>query len=69
MKTIFRRNISGSGRLLRGLASVITAGTAWWIYPYSRAGAGALILLAAFLAFEAARGWCAARACGIKTPF
>jgi hypothetical protein len=25
--------------------------------------------LALFLFFEAVRGWCGARACGIKTPF
>lgn len=68
MKTICRPNISGVGRLLRGLAGILTAGTAWWVCSYSRAGAGALVLLGAFLGFEAARGWCVARACGIKMP-
>ena len=27
------------------------------------------LLLGIFTLFEAARGWCAFRACGVKTPF
>ena len=32
-------------------------------------GEGGLVLAAGFLAFEATRGWCALRACGVKTKF
>jgi len=67
MKGLFRRNIDKKGRVARGLAAaalLVGAGIAWatsvWL---------ALVLFAAgiFVAFEALRGWCALRACGIKT--
>ena len=60
-------NIDGRGRALRaaaGLAFVIAAVLA---FPHARVAAIACAGAAAFLFFEAARGWCAARACGIKT--
>jgi len=63
----FRPNIQRNGRIARGVigslclvAGIIVAG------DYSLWG---LILVAAgiFAIFEAMRGWCFARACGIKT--
>ncbi len=65
----FTSNITTKGRLLRGvvalllLAAAVIAGfttDSWW---------AALLLLAGglFTAYEAASGWCVARACGIKT--
>jgi hypothetical protein len=66
----FRRNLDYRGRMARGvigalclIAGIIVAGDVeWWI---------GLILVAAglFALFEAIRGWCIARACGIKTKF
>jgi hypothetical protein len=38
-------------------------------WPHSRAAGIALAGSALFVAFEAARGWCALRACGVKTKF
>ncbi len=67
MKRLFTPNISNTGRLIRGflaLALFISAGFAL------RASLWAgLVLLAfgGFVLFEAVRGWCAVRACGIKT--
>ena len=62
-------NIDNKGRLFRaagagviGIAAVVL----WWSSPAVAVG---LALAAAFLAFEAARGWCALRACGVKTKF
>ncbi len=66
-----KSNIDRKGRLIRALmaggilgSSIVAYFAGWpvWI---------CLILLLAglFVAFEAARGWCAARACGIKTKF
>jgi len=64
----FTPNISRAGRVVRASGAVlfaISAGVAW---SHSAWVAIALGAAAAFLAFEAAKGWCAARACGIKTP-
>ena len=65
----FAPNINSRGRLIRALigmvffvAALIVGQSIWWV--------GLLLGLgAAFTWFEAARGWCAARACGIKTKF
>jgi hypothetical protein len=65
----FKPNISRHGRIARGVigalclvAGIIIAG------DYSLWG---LIFVAAglFAIYEAVRGWCLARACGIKTKF
>jgi hypothetical protein len=63
----FRPNISNRGRVLRGilaLALFIGAGFAFGSSPIT-----GFILLAfgGFVLFEALKGWCAVRACGIKT--
>jgi hypothetical protein len=67
MKKLFQPNIGKTGRLIRSLIGLILLGLAiaasrWhWL-----AGAG-LVAGGAFCLFEAARGWCVARACGVKT--
>lgn len=67
MKTFMNPNINNRGRIVRGIASLallVGAGfgftVAWWL-------GGLLLASAMFVAFEALRGWCALRACGIKT--
>jgi len=64
---LFAPNISNKGRVVRALGSipflvgaVFTYSTSFWL-------ALGLVALAAFVLFEALRGWCALRACGIKT--
>lgn len=63
----FQPNIQKNGRIFRGLlavsllAAAIFAESAHWVLRVS------LLVAAAFVAFEAARGWCVVRACGIKT--
>lgn len=67
MKPFFARNIDHNGRLVRGfgaLALIVGAGfgftTSIWF--------GIVLLVAGlFVAFEALRGWCVLRACGIRT--
>ncbi len=67
MKKFLAPNISGKGRALRGFGALalLTGGgltlTQWpWL--------GAILLVSGgFVAFEALRGWCLLRACGIKT--
>ena len=67
MKKLFTPNITNKGRLVRGI---------WALLFFVGAGCGfsvslwlGLVLTAsgAFILFEALRGWCALRACGIKT--
>lgn len=69
-------NIDRRGRIVRAISGVIflAAGVLLWFldWPHGtvlrwllRIG---LPLIGAVQLFEARRGWCAARACGVKTP-
>lgn len=67
MKKLFSPNIGNKGRLLRGFfALLLLIGAAFGSTVSVWLG---LVLLAsgAFVLFESLRGWCALRACGIKT--
>jgi hypothetical protein len=67
MKRLFSPNIDKKGRLVRGcLALALLAGAAIGFTASVWLG---VVLLAsgAFVLFESLRGWCALRACGIKT--
>jgi hypothetical protein len=64
-----QRNICRRGRLLRAVTGLALLGAAAW--SAARGAPGWLVVAVAvgglFALFEAAVGWCAARACGIKT--
>jgi hypothetical protein len=64
-----QRNICGRGRLLRAGTGLALLGAAGLLA--ARDVPGWLVLAVAasglFALFEAAAGWCVARACGIKT--
>jgi len=67
MKGHFQPNIGKTGRIIRaliGLTLLVAAFAAWRVHWLASAGfaAGGVFCL-----FEAMRGWCFARACGIKT--
>ena len=67
MKPLFPRNIGNTGRLVRGLgalALIIGGGFGFFVSVWLGA---VLVLLGVFVLFEALRGWCVMRACGIKT--
>ncbi len=67
MKRRFSPNIDNKGRLLRGtLALLLFIGAG---FGFATAPWLGLVLVAsgAFVLFEALRGWCGLRACGIKT--
>ena len=67
MKPIFSRNIDNKGRFARGLGALgLLVGAGFGLRLSVWLG---LVLLASglFVAFEALRGWCALRACGIRT--
>jgi hypothetical protein len=63
----FAPNIGTSGRIARGLCGFLALVAAWF-YREHIAGCVALVLSGVFMLFEAFRGWCLARACGLKTP-
>ncbi len=67
MKSIFSRNIDNKGRLVRGLAALVLLVGAVFSFTVSVWLGLALLASGLFIAFEALRGWCALRACGIKT--
>lgn len=69
MKKFFSTNIDGRGRLIRGVlgAALVIAGVV--VCNYQIVAATALILSGGFCLFEAVRGWCVMRACGVKTRF
>jgi len=67
MKPLFSRNIGNTGRLVRGLgalALIVGAGFGFFVSVWMGA---VLAVLGVFVLFEALRGWCVMRACGIKT--
>lgn len=69
MKAFFSRNIDHKGRVLRGGWGVACLIGAWFAFGGSL-WLGLLLGACGGLAiFEAVRGWCLMRACGIKTRF
>ena len=62
-------NLDSKGRIIRAIGALALAVAAFFTWPHSRAAGIALAASAVFVAFEAARGWCALRACGVKTKF
>ena len=67
MKPIFACNINNTGRLVRGLgalALLIGAGFGFFVSVWLGV---ALAVSGVFVLFEALRGWCVLRACGLRT--
>ena len=67
MKPFFSRNISNTGRLVRALgalALLLGAGFGFFVSVWLGA---VLAVSGVFVLFEALRGWCVLRACGLRT--
>jgi hypothetical protein len=67
MKSSFSRNISNTGRVVRALgalALLLGAGFGFFVSVWLGA---VLAVSGVFVLFEAVRGWCVLRACGLKT--
>jgi hypothetical protein len=69
MSRIFKRNIDATGRVLRGLFALGLFLAAVLVWPHLSWAAVILGLCGGFVLFEALRGWCVMRACGIKTKY
>lgn len=66
----FRPNLDRKGRLLRGgLGLALLTGGAWLLWDAQPWSGGALMAGSIVVLFEAVRGWCIVRACGIKTKY
>jgi len=63
-----KQNIDSKGRAARGGIAVIFLLTGGCLIPETAFLATIFIFIGLFCAFEAWIGWCAVRACGVKTP-
>jgi hypothetical protein len=61
-------NIDERGRAARGGLAVIFVLAGGCLLPEASILAAVFIVIGLFCAFEAWVGWCAVRACGVKTP-
>ena len=67
MSNFFRPNITRNGRIARGVIGTVCLIAGIIIVDFNL-GVGLIFVVAGLFAiFEAMRGWCLARACGIKT--
>ena len=69
MGKFFKTNIDRRGRIARTVWGVLTTGGGIALLSWNRWAGSVLIAVGVFSFFEAARGWCVVRACGIKTKF
>lgn len=67
MKNFFRPNLDHRGRIARGVIGCICLMAGIITVDYHLATGLALVVAGLFGIFEAVRGWCLARACGLKT--
>jgi hypothetical protein len=69
MNRFFSRNLDFRGRMARGVIGTICLIAGIVIVDYSLRFGLVFVAAGLFAMFEAIRGWCIARACGIKTKF
>ena len=67
MRKFFAPNIGGPGRIVRLVLGIVLIIGAFVVARYSWWACGVLAVSGAFGLYEAFRGWCLMRACGIKT--
>ena len=67
MSTPFAPNINSTGRLVRAIMALLLFVGAAFTASHSWLLAILLLASAFFVLFEAVRGWCALRACGVRT--
>jgi len=67
MKKFFQPNLETRGRLVRGGGGIAFVAGGAALCGVNLAVSVILILSGGFMLFEAVRGWCVMRACGIKT--
>ena len=63
-----KQNIDERGRAARGGLAVVFVLAGGCLLPEASILGAIFIVIGLFCAFEAWVGWCAVRACGVKTP-
>jgi hypothetical protein len=69
IRAFFARNISNTGRIIRGGWAIACFVGAWFAFAVWTWLGVLLVAFGILAVFEAVRGWCVMRACGIKTRF
>ncbi|HVV70393.1 MAG TPA: YgaP-like transmembrane domain [Verrucomicrobiae bacterium] len=67
MRKLLTPNITAWGRVVRALWGAALVAAALWLTAAPAWLRITLLVAAGFALFEALRGWCVMRACGIKT--
>ena len=67
MSNFFRPNIKRQGRIARGVIGTFSLIAGIILVDYKLWLGLIFVVAGLFAIFEAVRGWCLARACGIKT--
>ena len=67
MKRFFRPNIDHRGRIARGVVGSLCLIAGIVIVDFQLTVGLIFVVAGLFAIFEALRGWCLARACGLKT--
>jgi hypothetical protein len=67
MARFFDRNISFQGRMARGISGTILLISGIILADFTLWACLPLVAVGLFCIFEAVRGWCFLRACGVKT--
>lgn len=65
----WKPNLGSGGRWLRGVAGLVMVVAGLLLVTQATVLGAAFLASGAFVLFEAARGWCVLRACGIRTKF
>lgn len=66
---LLQQNIGKAGRVIRAVFGLILLGIAIWINDVQSVRSVGLAIAGVFCLLQAKRGWCIARACGVKTPW
>jgi hypothetical protein len=69
MRKFLAPNIDWRGRLARAIYGAAMLAAAWFLRHYGAWVIGVLAGSGIFAFYEALRGWCVLRACGIKTKY
>jgi hypothetical protein len=67
VKRFFRPNINHRGRIARGVVGTLCLIAGIVIVDFQLIVGLIFVVAGLFALFEAVRGWCLARACGLKT--
>jgi len=67
MSTFFKKNIGRHGRMARGMVGAVLLIAGIIMADFRLAVALPLVAAGLFCIFEAIRGWCLLRACGMRT--